>query len=48
LNRLAFAGFIILITLVIFVILDLDRPRRGFINLDRSQQHMKDLLQMLK
>jgi hypothetical protein len=48
LNRLAFAGFIILITMVIFVILDLDRPRRGFINLDRSQQHIKDLLQMLK
>jgi len=48
LNRLAVGGFIFLTTIVIYVIMDLDRPRRGIINLDSNQQYIRDLRTMLK
>jgi len=48
LNRLAVGGFIFLTSIVIYVIIDLDRPRRGIINLDSNQQYIKDLRTMLK
>ncbi len=44
-NWITVAGFALLTVLVIYVIMDLDQPRRGFINLDANQQLMKDLLQ---
>ncbi|MXV51169.1 hypothetical protein GS399_09330 [Pedobacter sp. HMF7647] len=37
-------GFCILISTVIFITLDLDRPRRGLIKLETSQQSMIDLM----
>jgi hypothetical protein len=43
-NWITVTVFSLLTTLVIYVILDLDQPRRGFINLDASQQLLKDLL----
>lgn len=42
------AGFALLTVMVIYVILDLDRPRRGIINLDVNQQYMKDLRKMVQ
>lgn len=48
LNRLAVGGFIFLTTIVIYVIMDLDRPRRGIINLDSNHQYIKDLRTILK
>ena len=44
-NWITVAGFALLTVLVIYVIMDLDQPRRGFINLDANQKLMKDLLQ---
>ena len=38
-------GFCLLSALVIFIILDLDRPRSGFIRLNTSHQAMTDLIQ---
>jgi hypothetical protein len=37
-------GFVLLTVFVIYVILDLDRPRRGIINMDEQQQYFKALL----
>lgn len=48
LNRLAVGGFILLTAMVIYVILDLDRPRRGIINLDRNEQYIKNLRIMVE
>jgi hypothetical protein len=39
-------GFCLLSALVIFITLDLDRPRAGFIQLNTSKKVMTDLLQM--
>lgn len=36
-------GFCLLTLVVIYIPLDLDRPRRGFIKLDGSEQAMLDL-----
>ena len=38
-------GFCLLSALVIFITLDLDRPRAGFIRLNTSHQSMTDLIQ---
>ena len=43
-NWITVGGFALLTVLVIYVIMDLDQPRRGLINLDANQQLMKDLL----
>jgi hypothetical protein len=40
---LVVAGFIITICLVVYITLDLDRPRRGLINMDTAQQHIFNL-----
>jgi hypothetical protein len=40
-------GFCILTSLVMYITLDLDRPRRGLINLDSTHQTMTDLLKLL-
>ena len=42
------AGFSIMIGVTIFSILDLDRPHRGLITLDRAEQNIVDLQVMLK
>jgi hypothetical protein len=39
-------GFCFLISLVILFTLDLDRPRRGFVNLDVPNQAIVDLRKM--
>lgn len=36
-------GFCLLVSLVIFFTLDLDRPRRGFVNLDEPNQTIIEL-----
>lgn len=41
-------GFCFLTSLVVYFILDLDRPRRGIINLDKSQVVMTDLRSLWK
>jgi hypothetical protein len=42
------AGFAVMIGVTIFSILDLDRPHRGLITLDRAEQNIIDLQEMLK
>lgn len=42
------AGFCILTAFVIYITLDLDRPRRGLINLDVAEKSMVDLRQNFK
>ena len=42
------AGFCVLTTMVIYITLDLDRPRRGFIQLSTSQQAMLELRALFK
>jgi hypothetical protein len=42
------AGFSLMIGVTIFSILDLDRPHRGLITLDRAQQNFIDLQDQLK
>lgn len=44
LEKITILGFILLTVIVIYVILDLDRPRRGIINMDEQQQYFKALL----
>jgi len=41
-------GFCLLTSLVIFFILDLDKPRRGLITLDQNEKAIVDLLKMLE
>lgn len=43
-EKITILGFVVLTILVIYVILDLDRPRRGIINMDEQQQYFKALL----
>lgn len=43
-EKITILGFILLTVVVIYVILDLDRPRRGIINMDEQQQYFKALL----
>jgi hypothetical protein len=45
-NYIAVAGFIILVGSVIFIILDLDRPRRGLITNTAVNQFIRDLLKL--
>jgi len=40
-------GFALMITLTIYLILELDRPRAGLINLHASEKMIEDLLKML-
>ncbi|MHA4808072.1 bestrophin-like domain [Flavitalea flava] len=42
------SGFSVMIAITVFTILDLDRPHRGLINLDRAEQNMLELRGMLK
>ncbi len=46
-NFISIIGFVILSLLVVFVILDLDRPSRGLINLTEQTQVIIDLRKML-
>jgi hypothetical protein len=46
-NFVSLAGFIILSLLVVYEILDLDRPARGLINLNEETQVIIDLRKML-
>lgn len=41
-------GFCLLITCVVYTILDLDRPHRGFIMGDQNEQYIRDIRQMLQ
>lgn len=43
-EKTTIVGFVLLTVFVIYVILDLDRPRRGIINMDEQQQYFKALL----
>jgi hypothetical protein len=45
-NYLAVTGFIILVGCVIYIILDLDRPRRGLITNNGTNQFIRDLLKL--
>ncbi len=47
-NWITVLSFSILTVLVIYVIMDLDQPRSGFINLNSNQQAMKDLQQLIR
>lgn len=47
-EQLTIIGFALFTVAVMFVILDLDRPRRGLINLDANQQYMKDLRKLVQ
>ena len=40
-------GFAIMIAITVFSILDLDRPHRGLITLDKAEQNMLELREML-
>ena len=43
LDWIVIVGFCLMISLTIYLILDLDRPRRGFINMDSANQRIVDL-----
>ncbi len=47
-NYLAVSGFTLLVGLVIYIILDLDRPRRGLISNNFVNQFIVDLLDLFK
>ncbi|HQR94889.1 MAG: hypothetical protein B7Y15_03120 [Bacteroidetes bacterium 24-39-8] len=47
-NYLAVTGYTILVGLVIYIILDLDRPRRGIISNNFVNQFIVDLLELFK
>jgi hypothetical protein len=46
-DRLAAVGFAVLTVLVVYVILDVDRPRRGLTSIDVAQQSLLDLRERL-
>ncbi|MEI6265679.1 MAG: hypothetical protein WCP74_11280 [Sphingobacteriia bacterium] len=46
-NFISIVGFVLLSLLVVYVILDLDRPSRGLINLSEQSQVITDLRQIL-
>jgi len=41
-------GFCLLVSIVIYITLDLDMPRKGLITLDVSYQYMYELKNMLE
>jgi len=43
-EKITILGFILLTVIVVYVILDLDRPRRGLINMDEQQRYFRELL----
>nr|WP_162147669.1 hypothetical protein [Flavobacterium limnosediminis] len=45
-NKVLITGFATMISLTVFVILDLDKPRRGFINNNRAEQKIEALRSM--
>jgi hypothetical protein len=47
-NRVMVACFALMTTLTIYLILDLDRPRRGIINMDQTHQKIVELQSLLK
>jgi len=47
-NWIIVSGFALMTVMTIYLILDLDRPRRGIINMDMTQKKMIELKQMLK
>lgn len=47
-NWIIVSGFALMTVMTIYLILDLDRPRRGIINMDETEQRIIDLKQMLK
>ncbi len=42
-NKVLVVAFAVITTLALYLIIDLDRPRQGFVNLDSAQQLMVDL-----
>ena len=47
-NHVVVSGFALMTVLTVFLILDLDRPRRGIINTDAATQKIIDLQSMFK
>jgi uncharacterized protein (DUF2249 family) len=47
-NRVLIYGFSLMTALTVFLILDLDRPRRGLINVDNTQQKIVELRGLFK
>ncbi|MBP6557699.1 MAG: hypothetical protein KAX93_00495 [Flavobacterium sp.] len=47
-NRVLIYGFSLMTALTVFLILDLDRPRRGLINVDNTQQKIVELRALFK
>ena len=47
-NWIIVSGFALMTVMTIYLILDLDRPRRGIINMDETQQRIIALKEMLK
>jgi hypothetical protein len=48
LDKTVIVGFCLLVSLVIYITLDLDKPRKGLINLDISYQSMYELKKMFE
>lgn len=46
-DRLARLGFVLLISIVIYIILDLDRPRRGLINMNKTHALMEQVYEQI-
>jgi hypothetical protein len=42
-NKVLVVSFALMTTLALYLVIDLDRPRQGYINLDSFEQHMVDL-----
>ena len=47
-NHVLIYGFSLMTALTVFLILDLDRPRRGVINMDNAEQKIVELKSMFK
>ncbi|NMH27201.1 bestrophin-like domain [Flavobacterium silvaticum] len=47
-NYMVVCGFALMTALTVFLILDLDRPRRGFINIDSAEEKIVELKSLLK
>ncbi len=47
-DRVLLVGFVLMTSMTIYIILDLDRPRRGIITLESAQEKIIELREMLK
>jgi hypothetical protein len=45
-DRIVLGGFALMLSITVYMIIDLDRPRSGIINMDKPNEKMVELLEM--